>query len=173
MRIRFGAVLVGLVLLVAAGQLITLAPSESTQNGKQLISGQCQSEGVSLVVDFGELREKGIATCVSNYTGNGWGIFSAANLEINGTLEYPNSFMCRIIGLPDEGREDCSGTPSPTNGYWKYFYASHESGNKWIYSPIGAASRQTTCGDVEGWLFVNENNQHAAGPNTPPRPIKC
>jgi hypothetical protein len=173
MRIRFGAVLVGLVLLVAAGQLITVAPNDSTAVKKLALAGQCQNEGVSLIVDFGELSEKSIATCVSNYTGNGWGIFDAAGIEISGTVEYPNAFLCRIAELPDAAREDCAGTPSTSSGYWKYFYSTNESGVTWIYSPIGAASREPKCGDVEGWLFVTEKNQQANGPSTMPRPIKC
>jgi hypothetical protein len=173
MRIRFGTVLVGLVLLVAAGQLITVAPHESTAEKKLAFAGQCQNEGVSLVVDFGELSEKSIATCVSNFSGDGWEIFDAASIEISGTVEYPNAFMCRISDLPDAAREDCAGTPNPSSGYWKYFYSSFDSGESWIYSPIGAASREPKCGDVEGWLFVTEKNQDATGPSMMPRPIKC
>jgi hypothetical protein len=173
MRIRFGTVLVGLVLLVAAGQLITVAPTDSTATKKLAVAGQCQNDGVSLVVDFGELSEKSIATCISNYSGYGWGIFDAAKIEISGTVEFPNAFMCRITDFPDAAREDCAGTPSASSGYWKYFYSSYDSGETWIYSPIGAASRETKCGDVEGWLFVTDQNQDAKGPSTMPRPIKC
>lgn len=173
MRIQFGTVLAGLVLLVAAGQVITLAPIDSVATGNKTIAGQCQNNGVSLIVDFGELSDKKIVTCVSNYLGDGWGIFNAAGIEIKGTSEYPNAFMCRITGLPDAGREDCAGTPSPASGYWQYFFATHESGETWVYSAIGAATREPKCGDVEGWLFVTEKNQGASGPSITPIPIKC
>lgn len=171
MRLRLGAVLASLVLLVAWGSMTT--SSQSQKQSSTLVEGPCASNGIGLVVDFGIDAKQSRQVCVLNFVGTGWQVLSTAGFRIEGTAEYPNTFMCRIDNVPSADHENCMHTPNPNTGYWKYFYATAASENKWIYSPAGAATRKPQCGDIEGWVYTNSSASKIQQPRTVPKPIKC
>ena len=174
-RIPFKVILFSLIGLVAVGSLVSQAPTPTSNNATNVASQACTSPGVTLVIDFGSLNKQAQSFCVSNFSGNSWKLFEAAGLKVQGTAEYPQSFVCRIQGVPSEQTEDCLGTPDFGTGTWVYFVASANTDSDtensgWIKSGAGAAMRKPKCGDFEGWRFTQgfaETNQVPAIPATP------
>lgn len=164
-RLNLRWVLIALVSLVGIGGVIGVrsatAPAES-------------SGAVHLVVDFGAGSAKEVLDKkVENFAGTGWQLLIAAGLKVQGTADYPNSFVCRINGWPSPSKESCSGTPSPTVGYWKYFIATSSLGGSWIASGTGAAGHKTECGSAEGWLWVTPESASDSKPRVKPEVQRC
>ena len=173
MNISLRAVLFFLVLLVAAGGAITVNSTEPAAPENSHSSGPCVAKGVTLVIDYGKTGPATVVRCANNFSGNSWQLFAAVELLVQGTAEYPQSFVCRINDWPKN--QSCTSTPNPHTGYWKYFIATGEN-TSWQFSPVGAASRQPKCGDFEGWLYVSQDAQPAhepAVPNVEPGAFKC
>lgn len=180
-KVPFGAVLVSLLAMVALGAVISVTPiNENSSTSKSLAKlpsadqVACETTGITLVVDFGDDQSGVQEYCVDDFTGSGWQLLKAAGLEILGTAEYPESFLCRINNVPASDVEDCLGTPSLSKGTWVYFVASaSQAGGSWIRSGMGAAARNPECGDVDGWRFVTSTSDANSPPRIEPKPFTC
>lgn len=167
MKISRRTVLIALVVLVAAGGVISTVPSDvPNPKASSVSSGQCQtSSGVSLAIDFGSSSDREISQfCLSDFASSGWDIFAAAGVEVEGTSEYPTGFVCRIDAWPSEEIQPCTKTPTASQGTWSYFVADAND-TDWKYSGQGAAARNPGCGAAEGWRFIEPGE--SASQNTP------
>jgi len=178
-KVPFRAVLISLIAIVAVGGLVVpnLQNEPMSVGSIQNVSqdGTCIKNGTTLIVDFGEESTLlPIQKCVVAEGVSGWQVLQSAGLQVSGTAEYPNSFVCRINNWPSQKTEDCAGTPGLLGGSWVYFYSKPGS-DGWLRSPVGAATRKPICGEVEGWLFVNRlaDDQKFAMPTITPRPFIC
>ena len=164
-RLRW--VLIGLVVFVIGAGIGKFAmpgadekntPSSSSTAAKDApksTNGACdeQNPGVTLVVDFGTKSDKKpIEKCVTGFSGNGWQLFAAAGLKIEGTSKYPTGFACRIESMPAD--QDCGDKASFDKGYWSYFYLDAAKPKGWNLSEAGAADRSPKAGDFEGWVWT-------------------
>lgn len=176
-RIPLKAILITLVGLVAVGSLVSQTPTTPATTSTQVQSEPCTVTGVTLVIDFGASGKSGKtveAYCVQNFSGNGWQLFRAAAIDVHGTSEYPQSFVCRLQGVPDAKDEDCQGTPDFRTGTWVYYVASAEGeNNTWSRSGAGAAMRKPKCGDFEGWRFVTGFEAANFPPRMSAKPFSC
>ena len=168
--VPFRAVLLFLLALVDIGS-ITTTTNNSSSTESRVVDGPCSEEGTTLVIEFGSLEEGTIVRCVQDFSGNGWELFEAAELSVEGTADYPNSFVCRIQNLPSSQVEACDGTPRAQTGSWIYFVANDaEEPRKWQRSPVGASNRTPKCGDSEAWVFSKDTNAY---PLTMPSRNEC
>lgn len=184
-KVPFRAVLISLIALVAIGGLINLETAKHSALNQSFTNGTCSLNGTTLVIDFGpDSKREPITKCVIDFQGTGWQLIESAGLNVIGTSDYPESFVCRLEDFPNVQSEDCQGTPNPSNGSWVYFYStlstfdSETGASTWQHSPIGAASRTPDCGDYEGWLFSKPGTENSAtvAPNQisiEPRPFAC
>ena len=151
MAVRHTLRWLGSVLAIAgAGVLLwSLSSGWFTNTGSQ------STGAVQLVIDFGSNSGKStIESTVPNFRGTGWQLLTRAGLKVQGTDEYPNSFVCRINDWPAATEQNCRDTPTYSEGSWKYFIADKKLGSGWIASGIGAAAHQTGCDKAEAWLWV-------------------
>lgn len=173
-KVPFRAVLISLVALVAIGGLVVPNLQVAGDSGATE-DGACTHKGTTLFVDFGSnSKMEPLVRCITDTGLTGWQVLEHAGLKVLGTAEYPDAFVCRIDSFPSEENEDCNGTPGLSTGSWVYFYAN--TGTKgWSRSPVGAATRKPRCGEVEGWLFVNQlaDEQKFASPRINPMPFIC
>ena len=173
-------VLSALILLVVAGSALSWAfenniiePSSKNQIEVSYTEGACEQNGVTLVVDFGELANREpIIRCARDFSGTGWEIFQATAVDVAGTNQYPVGFACRIEDFPTSAEQNCLDTPKYSEGSWGYFVFTKESG--WQVSQVGSATRNPECGSAEGWLFIGPGKQDAGLlPNPIPEVISC
>lgn len=168
--VPFRAVLLILLAIVAIGS-VTTTSNKSSSTDSRVADGPCSENGTTLVIEYGPLEQGTIVRCVNDFSGNGWELFEAAELSVEGTADYPNSFVCRIQDLPSSEVEPCDGTPNMQTGSWIYFVASaDDEPRKWQRSPVGALSRIPKCGDSEAWVFSKDAN---ASPLTMPSRNEC
>ena len=155
---------VGSVLAIAgAGVLLW-----SLSSGSFTHSGSESTGAVQLVIDFGSDSGKStIESTVPNFRGTGWQLLTRAGLKVQGTDEYPNSFVCRINDWPEATEQNCRDTPTYSEGSWKYFIADKKLGTGWIASGIGAAAHKTGCGKAEAWLWVGPEQTALGNASTP------
>lgn len=173
-RIPLKAVLFTLVGLVAAGSLVSNAPTPASTKAPESSNQACTKSGITLVIDFGDENKPVENYCVQNFSGSGWQLFEAAKVLVEGTAEYPQSFVCRIQGVPAKQTEDCLSTPGFATGTWVYYIASSYSGDKnWARSAVGAAMRKPQCGDFDGWRFVRNYSDASASPRIVAKPFRC
>lgn len=173
-------VLGALILLVIAGSALSWAIEnniiEPTSNKQVEISfseGSCTQDGVTLVIEFGEAAEReSITRCALGFSGTGWEVFKATDVEVSGTNQYPSGFACRIEGFPSSSEQDCLDTPKYSEGSWGYFVFTEEAG--WQVSQVGSAARDAECGSAEGWLFIGPGQQDIGLlPTTIPESVSC
>ena len=177
MRISLRAVLFALIGLVAIGALIssgalsTVSESPVTHSAKT--NGFCTSDGVSLLIDYGSKSDlKPATSCAFSFAGTGWELFSATDQRVEGTIEYPVGFVCRINDYPNISDQPCTSTPTSAQGSWAYYYATAQLGDTWMFSASGASGRKPACGDMDAWVFINPgetNHEPAQKPHT----FKC
>ena len=168
------AVLFALIGLVALGSVVSVKPNTPESTDRNVVDGTCTNSGVTLVVDFGNAAREPLVKCVRHFSGTGWQLFNASSIEVEGTTEYPESFVCRIAGFPNNEQEDCQGTPSFVSGTWVYFQSSARNQSQvWVRSAEGSASREPKCGDYEGWLFVIGQSAQDQLPGFEAKPFKC
>lgn len=176
MRISLRKVLIALVAFVAIGGLISAIPGEAPGAKTSTASaGQCKADsGVSLVIDFGSSSDKQPSEfCVSDFASSGWDIFAAADVEVQGTSEYPTGFVCRVAGWPSEQDQPCTKTPTAAQGSWGYFVADPNDVD-WKYSGQGAAARKPSCGAAEGWRFIETGESVTQSkPRIKPSTFEC
>lgn len=168
--VPFRAVLLALLAIVAIGSLATTSKTSSTKNAS-VAKEACSDSGITLIVEFGLLKKASEVLCINNFSGSSWQLFEAAGLRVEGTAEYPNSFVCRIQDLPGKKIESCQGTPNPASGSWVYFVSSGTNPDKdWVRSPVGATGRSPECGDSEAWVFTDDST---VIPDIEPSAIDC
>ena len=168
--VPFRAVLLFLLAIVAIGS-VTTTSNNSESPVAQALDGPCSEAGTTLVIEYGPLERESIVRCVQDFSGNSWELFEAADLTVEGTANYPSSFVCRIQNLPSTEIEPCDGTPSVQTGSWIYFLANaDDKPRKWQRSPVGASSRKPQCGDSEAWVFSNDAE---VSPLTTPSSNEC
>ena len=170
MRLRW--VLIALIAFVAIGGVFSLASNPAPASKSSGLSDCSAKQRVDLVIDFGDGRVR--TGCAANFTGTGWQLFKALGIEVQGTDQYPEGFVCRIDNSPTLQEQGCHSTPRYDQGSWAYFYATAETGGKWVFSPTGAALRHPPCGSVEGWRFIHPGEEPATSPpSTNLRPHQC
>jgi hypothetical protein len=173
-------VLVALILLVVFGTVLTwafendvISETSSRSTTVDFSEGSCKSNGVTVVVDFGQsVYRAPIIRCANNFQGTSWDVFKATGLEVDGTKQYPIGFACRIENYPTTTDQNCLDTPKYSEGSWGYFVYTEELG--WKVSPVGSATRQAECGSAEGWLFIGPGRQDTGLLPTPiPDSVRC
>lgn len=177
MRISLRAVLIALVALVASGGLVTSGVlgtvSKSVDSDQSKTAGFCNSNGVSIVIDFGsESQNQTVVSCAKDFAGDGWQLFAATGQSVEGTSEYPVGFVCRINGYPKQKDQPCTSTPTGAQGSWAYYYATTQLGGNWLFSATGASMRKPKCGEVDAWVFINPGEK-SHEPETKPVTYRC
>lgn len=162
-----------LAIIGGAGALAWVAGLWSSQNTASSSHGRVQ-----LVVDYGTAANRPrFEATVANFRGTGWQLLQKAGLSVQGTDEYPQSFVCRINDWPAAEVQNCRDTPTYAEGSWKYFIADQKLGNNWLASGFGAAAHQTGCGMAEAWLWVDpsqaSSSKDSAVPGIAPRFYPC
>ena len=137
--------------LAAISSLVLLLTgcSEAPTNDKPTwVNGSCTKAqvGVSLSIDF---HGKVSTHCALGYKGNGWNLFTASGFQVRGAAKYPTAFACQINQEPKQAK--CDGSDDP-NAYWAYYVATN---GKWDYATTGASDHLATCGESEGWLYMD------------------
>ena len=152
MRLRLRSVLVALIAFVAVGGLITAL--DSGRKAQDAADG-ADGGSVQLVVDFGASSElRTIDVRVPNFAGSGWQLLEQAGVEVEGTADYPKSFVCRLDGWPTRQMESCDSAPSVRNGHWAYWVTNPALSDGWVLSGVGAAAYVAQCGQAEAWVWV-------------------
>ena len=99
-RIPLKAILFALVGLVAVGALVTKSPTPTATGSANAHSGACNGSGVTLVIDFGDQNKPTQIFCVDKFLGTSWQLFKATGVLVEGTAEYPESFVCQFRVCP-------------------------------------------------------------------------
>ena len=170
MRRLVRVALIGLVGLVALGLWLNRGIQPQTKTESKVVTGACQSNGTTLVIDYGKessipIEEK----CIENFSGSSWNLLKEAG-SVTGTQKYPVGFVCRINNFPTEQEDKCIDTPGLTSGSWAFFIASKTS---WEYSPYGAATHKVKCGTSEGWRFLAKEESLNTPPQVKPTVVNC
>ena len=161
------ALLVALIAL--GGALGTFVSPDTKADTASLSVGACEGSGVTLVVESKDAAPT--ISCSKNFTGSGWELLDWAH-ELEGTLNYPTGFACRIDGYPARAKQDCSDTPTYAEGSWVYFYADPTT-EGWAFSGVGSAMRKPACGTAEAWVFSGPNQPESTKPTTEPTVFEC
>jgi hypothetical protein len=172
--------LLALIVLVAIGGALSwgfenqvIETKETSEVAISYSEGACESNGVSIVVDFGAAsNSESIVRCANNFSGNSWELFRASNLSVAGTKQYPVGFVCRIENFPIEEAQNCLDTPKYSEGSWAFFFMDEALG--WRVSGVGSVARSPSCGGADGWLFLAPGQQSGEVlPRLSPEVINC
>jgi hypothetical protein len=148
--------------LVVAG-LVAAAPATAgaarTEVAAPAAACPAGSEGVTVVVDFGNLPGGVQIRCVTEPVSSGFDALTKAGFSYSTSQRFPG-MLCRIDGKPAD--EPCVVAP-PGDRYWAYWTAS-EPGGAWAYSDLGAGNRTPPPGSVEGWAFSDGCKRRPQGP---------
>lgn len=124
----------------------------------QAAPGQCAAGGgVTVVVDFAGLGDRGIAHGCATDPGNGLSALRSATASVRTTSA---GFVCQIDTQPTD--QTCVRTP-PASAYWSYWYALAGQ-STWTYSGLGATFRTPPAGSVDGWRFGGSSDKPAISP---------
>ncbi|MFB9684034.1 hypothetical protein [Amycolatopsis plumensis] len=130
--------------------------------------GACpEGDGVTVVVDFGDLGPQPLVRCAAGTPSNGIAALQEAGIEVAGSQKYGLAVACRINGKPGPDVESCAGMPSAT-AYWSYWHAP--AGGSWTSSQEGAQTAKPVPGGFEGWAFARPKsaNDLPSPPRVPP-----
>lgn len=171
MRNSLKVVLVILVGLIALGGALSANSGPKAESVANSFDGACSAgaPGVTLVVERADAAPS--ITCTPNFNGSGWELLAGAH-DVQGTLNYPTGFACRIDGYPTSATQDCSDTPTYAEGSWVYFYADSDT-EGWAFSGAGSSIRKPACGTSEAWVFSGSNKHEATKPTTQPTVFEC
>lgn len=116
--------------------------------------------GVTVVVDYGAAGGGVGVGCAAGDPGSGLAALRGAG---HGYEFAPRQagMVCRIDARPGT----CS---TSTDAYWSYWHAA--PGGSWVYSTLGAGSRDPRPGTVEGWAFGAGAPPSVAPPAPKPAP---
>jgi hypothetical protein len=131
---------------------------------EEVASGNC--DGVQVEVHFGILEAEQISTCVP-IDGNeilAEDAFSAAGVEIEGTVTYPDQIVCRVNSLPSATEpieiagkepylETCADMP-PEFAYWA-LWVKNSDDLQWEYATEGAKTLKLKSGQSVGLAFAS------------------
>lgn len=152
MRLSMRSVLIALIALVAVGGLIAALDTKRSVSNAQPSTGK---GFVQLVVEFGaDSNIRNIDVQVTDFAGTGWQLLERAGVDVEGTADYPRSFVCRLDGWPKHQMESCQTGPNGRTGHWSYWVTNAELGKGWIMSGVGAAAHRSKCGQSEAWVWV-------------------
>ncbi len=173
MRNSLRVALIGLIALVAVGWFF--ANSKAPTANPSIQTPVQDAKSVTLVVDFGKASGKPVQSFdLQNVKSNatGWDLFALANLNVQGTQQFPAGFVCRIEGWPTETSQDCADTPAYSEGHWAYYVTSIQLGGGWLLSGQGAATHIPDCAAYEGWAWVAAG-QESVAPRFDVQPRGC
>ena len=165
MRLNLRVALFLLIGLVAIGGVWSGSQSSSSTDDKS----------ATVVIDFG--ADSGREPKVIELTGvpaeqTGWDLLVRAEVDVQGTAQYPTGFVCRLDGWPTVAAETCDETPAYSDGHWAYYVTSHEISKGWLLSGQGAATHVVECGGFEGWKWVGPREE-ATPPSVSPEIREC
>lgn len=172
MRISRRSALLTLIALAAiTGLIVALGNSRKAPSAN---AGNA-SGSVQLVVEFGTASGlQPVDVTVPAFSGSGWELLEAAGFDVEGTADYPSSFVCRLDGWPTRAMESCRSGPSARTGHWAYFVTAPDLGAGWILSGVGAAAHRSTCGQAEAWVWVQPGADTAkSAPKSKPKVFAC
>lgn len=149
-----------LLVLTGCAPATTDATTGSAAGETSATAGAC--DGVRLLVEFSELGEDTIDTCVDAEARIGAReVLDAAGVKTEGTLAYGDATVCRVDGRPAadetvsvEGFGDLVETcESFTEGmYWALWQQT--GGGEWAYAPVGVNELTLEPGDALGLVFT-------------------
>jgi hypothetical protein len=186
-KISLRPVLIGLILLVGVLSLVRIVPATQVVEKAKLGACNIENPGVTLVIDFGsESKKPPLIKCAANFNLasnavsnelNGWQVFQATGVSVEGTADIAVGFACRIAGYPSKSSQSCDKTPSYAEGHWAYFYAQNKPKKGWQFSGTGSLNRKPACGSAEGWLFVkgedSTGSESKVLPSVTPEAFSC
>ncbi|MGQ0434762.1 MAG: hypothetical protein ACT452_20425 [Microthrixaceae bacterium] len=147
------ALLAGAVAALASPSNASSSERSSSERTSSVAAaaGPCaDTEGVTVVVDFGTLAGGTQTRCAPEPVSSGFDALTRAGFTYAGTARFPG-LLCRIDDKPSPEQDACQNAPSPKY-YWAYWTAS-SPGGAWTYSDMGAGNRDPAPGSVEGWAF--------------------
>jgi hypothetical protein len=167
-------------LMTALATLLMLFAVAGPAPANAAAAGCTNANGVSVVVDLRQLGGGILDRCAPGLGASATGLdaLQAAGIPYEGTSQWGDAFMCRLLGRPaaDESlhipgnsnyHERCISTP-PASAYWAYWWAPN--GGPWHYSDAGVSSHHVTPGGFEGWVFtIGGANQQTPPGVTPVR----
>ena len=169
---RWAACFVALGTLLIA--LVFTVPAPATAAA----AGCTSANGVSVVVDLRQLGGGILDRCAPGLGAGATGLdaLQAAGIPYQGTSQWGDAFICRLLGRPaaDESlripgnsnyHEQCITTP-PSSAYWAYWFAPN--GGPWQYSSAGVSSHHVTPGGFEGWVFTLGGADRQTAPGVAP-----
>lgn len=153
--------------LVAAALLLCATVAVGASGAAAAWSdGACPTtDGVTVVVDFGELGGGVHVRCAPQPVTSGFDALRQAGIDYRTTVRHPG-FLCRIAGRPEA---DPCVTTSPATAYWSYWLAPR--GGQWCFANLGAGNRVPPPGSVEGWSFALNRSATTAQPPAYPVPV--
>ena len=171
MRNSLKIVLAFFIGLVALGGALSATSGSKIDSAKPALDGACTQNkpGVTLVIEHADAAPS--ISCTRNFTGSGWDLLAGAH-DVEGTLNYPTGFACRIDGYPTSATQDCADTPTYAEGSWVYFYADSDT-QGWVFSGAGSSMRKPACGTSEAWVFSGANQPEATKPTSQPTVFEC
>lgn len=146
-------------LALALGLLLTGCTSV-----EDVTSASC--DGVMVEVNFGTLGAEQISMCVF-FDGDeilAQDALSAAGVELEGTVTYPDQIVCRVNSLPSATElieiagqephlETCADMP-PEFAYWA-LWVNNGDDSKWEYATEGAKTLKLKNGQSVGLAFAS------------------
>ncbi|MBD1539175.1 hypothetical protein HC749_13470 [Arthrobacter sp. S13_S34] len=145
----------------AATQPTTSAPSPSAATSS---AADAPCDGVKVIVDSGALKQEAADTTVCvpvDEPAVAAEILEEADVETEGTTQYPTELVCRVNGVPaadfdithKEGtyREECGSMPAAF-AYWA-LWVKPASG-EWAYAQEGLATLKVSPGESLELLFT-------------------
>ncbi|MBP1134619.1 hypothetical protein JOE31_000851 [Arthrobacter sp. PvP023] len=149
----------------AATQPTTSAPASATSSSSAAASTDGETcTGVKVIVDSGALKQDAADTSVcvpADAPILASKALEEADVETEGTTQYPNELVCRVNGVPaadfdithKEGtyREECQGMPAAF-AYWA-LWVKPASGD-WAYAQEGLATLKVSPGESLELLFT-------------------
>ncbi|MEP6481147.1 MAG: hypothetical protein ABJA94_03980 [Rhodoglobus sp.] len=136
----------------------TAATPASTPSAAPATSGPC--EKVTVVVDFGVLKQPSIKACVS--PGLASDVLKEASVTTVGTADYGNQVVCRVNNEPTPEEtvtipgqppfvESCNTLNSVA--YWA-LWVKTSSDAKWDYAQDGVTTLKLTAGESVGLVYT-------------------
>lgn len=128
--------------------------------------GVASCDGVVVEVNFGTLGAEQISTCVFFDSDEilAQDALSAAGVNIEGTVTYPDQIVCRVNSLPSATEpieiagqephlETCADMP-PEFAYWALWVKNGDD-SQWEYATEGAKTLRLKAGQSVGLAFAS------------------
>jgi hypothetical protein len=133
--------------------LLGLGAAPAAADTSKGLDGFCpDANGITVVVDFGDLGGDPLIRCAPGAQATGVAALQNAGIEVTGSQKYGLAVACRLNGKPGPDTESCAGMPSAT-AYWSYWQAPN--GGTWTAAQAGASTSKPVAGGFEGWSFAH------------------